>query len=151
VLKLNLYYNSINLIEYSNLRIFDFYKNHGFNFLLKEQPKLMIAKWIQDTKVANEYGIDPSSKAYWLSELSDSLSDELINNIYDIDILSALAKFRYNPGRLKYNCDITISMALLSVLYQDEIELEVNKDQINERYQLPSISFIRVGNTFKVM
>lgn len=31
VLKLNILFNSINLIEYSNLRIFDFYKNHGFN------------------------------------------------------------------------------------------------------------------------
>lgn len=151
VLKLNLYYNAINLIEYSNLRIFDFYKNHGFNHLLKERPRLMIAKWIQDTKVANEYGIDPSSKAYWLAELSDSITDEWVNNIFDIDILSALAKFRYNPGRLKYNCDITISMALLAVLYQDEIELEVIREQTNERYQLPSITFVRIGNTFKVM
>ncbi len=151
VLKMNIYYNAINLVEYSNLRIFDFYKNHGFNHLLKERPKLMIAKWIQDSKVANDFGIDPNTKHHWLAELSDQMTEEWINNIYDIGILSALAKFRYTPGRGRYNCDITISMALLAVLYQDEIELEVITEQQEQRYQGPGIKFKRSGNAFKVM
>lgn len=150
VLKLNLYYDSINLIEYSNIRIFDFYKHHGFNHLLKERPKLMIAKWIRDSKVANDFGIDPNSKHHWLAELSDQMTDEWISNLYDIDIISALAKFRYSPGKGRYNCDITISMGLLAVLYQDEIELEVIKEQAEERYSLPGITFKRSGNAFKV-
>ena len=52
-----------------------------------------------DSKVSNTFGIDPSSKPSWLAELSDSMTDEWINNIHDTEILSALAKFRYNPQR----------------------------------------------------
>lgn len=155
VLKGNIYYNAINLIEYSQIRIFDFYKDAGYSHLLKERPKLMIAKWIQDSKVSNEYGIDPSTKPYWLSELNDYLlSDntfEALNKIYDPEILTALAKFRYNPGRGRYNCDITITMALLAVLFEDEKELEVKKSQDQERYSLPNITYKRVGNTFKII
>lgn len=147
VLKLNIYYNAINLIEFSNTRIFDFYKTHGYNYLLKEQPKLILAKYIMDSKVSNTFGIDPSSKPSWLAELSDSMTDEWINNIHDTEILSALAKFRYNPQKGRYNCDITISMALLAVLYEDERELEVQSHQ-QARYRMPVMSFKRNGNAF---
>jgi len=155
VLKLNIYYNSINLIEYSNLRIFDYYKGMRANHLLKERPKLMIAKWIQDSKVANDYGIDPNTKPHWLSELRDYLIDNKTYNkiqlIKDPEILLALAKFKYNPGKLRFNCDITISVALLVVLFEDEIELEVVKHQKEQRHKAPAIRYKRVGNAFKVV
>jgi len=148
VVKLNIYYNAINLIEYSNLRIFDYYKNHGLSYLLKERPKLSIAKWINDTKVANDYGIDPQSKPFWLSSLSDQMTDEWINSLYDVDIISALSKFRYEPSKGRYNCDTTISMSLLSVLYDDERELEVQKYQETTRHRFPGVAYKRNGNAF---
>jgi hypothetical protein len=155
VLKLNIYYDAINLIEYSNLRIFDFYKAKGFNYLLKERPRLMIAKWIQDSKVENTYGIDPNTKHHWLSELKDYLIDNntygKIKEIKDPEILMALAKFKYTPGKGRYNCDLTICMALLSVLFEDERELEVVKSMETEQRRNPSIKYKRVGNAFKVI
>ena len=66
-----------------------------------------------------------------------------------MDILTALAKYRYIPGK-KYNCDITITMALLAVLFEDEAELEVKKYQETERYSLPKFRSVRSGNSFKV-
>ena len=152
VLKLNIWYNAVNLIEYSNIRIFDFYKDNGFSYLLKERPTLMISRWIQNSQVNNQYGIDPNTKPYWLSELNDLLLEndfDFIKKLFDVDILTALAKYRYIPGK-KYNCDITITMALLAVLFEDEAELEVKKYQETERYSLPKFRYVRSGNSFKV-
>jgi hypothetical protein len=149
VLKLNIMYNAINLIEYSNLRIFDFYKNHGFSHMLKERPQMMISRWIQNTQVNNQYGIDPSSKPFWLSALSDFIKKgdySFINNCYDEGLLRALSRFRYDPSR-RYNCDITISMALLVVLFEDEAEIEVIKHQ-EKRYETPRFGYKRISNNF---
>lgn len=149
VLKLNILYGSINLIEYSNLRIFDFYKNHGFSHLLKERPQMMLARWIANSQVNNQYGIDPSSKPYWLSTLSDYVKRnnfQFVDNCYDEGLLRALSKFRYDPSK-KYNCDITISMALLAVLFEDEAEIEVKKNQAS-RIETPRFHYKRIGNNF---
>ena len=149
VLKLNIFYGAINLIEYSNLLIFKFYQNHGFNYLLKERPQLMIARWIQNSQVNNQYGIDPSSKPHWLTTLSDFIKRDdyrFVENCNDEGLLAALAKFRYDPNK-KYNCDITISMALLSVLFEDEAEIAVTKNQ-TARYETPRFHYKRIGNNF---
>ena len=69
-----------------------------------------------------------------------------INNCYDEGLLRALAKFRYDPTK-KYNCDITISMALLVVLFEDEAEIEVIKHQ-EKRYDTPRFGYKRISNNF---
>ena len=109
----------------------------------------MIARWIVNSQVNNVYCIDPSSKPYWLSTLADFIKRndyQFIRNCFDEGLLRALSKFRYNPGK-KYNCDITISMALLSVLFEDEAEIEVIKSQ-PQRFESPRFSYKRVGNKF---
>lgn len=153
VLKLNILYGSINLIEYSNLRIFDFYDKYRFSSMLKERPSLAIAKMIQNSNVNNRYGIDPATKPHWISMLSDFLRKgdfDFINNCFDIDLLRAIAKFRYNPGHSRYNCDITISLALCVVLLDDEEELEVVSNQ-EERYKEDKFVFRRIGNRIDIL
>lgn len=130
-IKLGIYYSVINLIEWSNIRIFDYYKRNGMEHLLKERPEMTISKYIGNSKTNNVFGIDPSTKPHWLSGLRDYLSfKENIDKMDDIEQIQAFAKFKYDPSGKKYNCDITISSALSLVCYEDETELEaVSTDQ----------------------
>lgn len=128
--QLCMYYSAINLIEWSNIRIFDWYDDNGLSYMLKERPRFVTANWFKDSKVENRYGIDPNSKSHWLKMLDDFLDDSVISNMCDIEQIRAFAKFRYDPQK-KYNCDITISSALNVVCLEDEKHLliETTKDR----------------------
>lgn len=106
--KLCLYYRAKNLIEWSNIRIFDWYERHNFTFLLKERPEMMIANWIKNSSVSNRYGIDPSTKIHWLSLLSEYIKDNWYKFRSDRQI-DAFIKFKLDPN---YNCDVTMGSAL---------------------------------------
>lgn len=131
--KMAIAYNTIEkvLVEYSNLRIFDYYETKGVEALLQERPDLAIASMIDKTKVANKYGIDPATKPHWLATLNQQLLGENgkcepVRKILDLYILKRLAKFVYHPGRGKYNCDTTITCALNAVQrlqFNKEIEM----------------------------
>ena len=125
--KLVYYYFAMNLIEYSNLRIFDWYKKNGFEYLLRERPEFVLSAWIRNSKVENKYGIDPNTKIHWLGLLKKKLLDPVfVNQIYDIEAINAFLKFKLDP---KYNCDITISAALTAVQEQEDKEIIVNEEK----------------------
>lgn len=110
------YYGAMNLIEYSKVRIMDWYKAHGFEGMLMERPTFVSAALIDDSKATNRYGIDPSTKIHWLKYLSDWLADKThIDECYFVDLLNAWAKYRYDSTGKKYNCDITIATSLCHV------------------------------------
>ncbi len=124
-IKLGIYYNFINLIEWSNIRIFDFYKKNGMEYILKERPDMVISRYVLKSNTTNTYGIDPSTKPHWLAILKDYLSvKENIDKMDDIEQIDAFARFKYDPTGKKYNCDITIASALSLVCYEDETELQ---------------------------
>jgi hypothetical protein len=124
------YYNAINLIEYSKIRIIDWYKNNGFAQLLKLRPELVTASWVDESKVTNRYGIDPATKIHWLTMLRDYLKDQShIEQFNHPELLNAFAKFKYDPSGARYNCDITIAAALCEVLDADERELMVQESK----------------------
>lgn len=126
-------YNAINLIEWSKVRIFDWYKKNRLTSLLKERPQFVLAKLINDSKQVNEYGIDPSTKPDWLKMLRDYLAiKENIDKIFFVELLEAWANFKYDPSGKKYNCDITISTALSIVLEEDEQLLKVASEEEKE-------------------
>lgn len=125
-IKLSIYYNLINLIEWSNIRIFDFYKRNQMEHYLKERPDMIIARYVQKSNTNNTYGIDPSTKPHWLAILKDHLSvKENIDKMDDIEQIDAFARFKYDPSGRKYNCDVTISSSLSIVCYEDETELQI--------------------------
>ena len=128
-------YNAINLIEYSKIRIFDWYIKNGFESLLKERPEFIMAAMIQKTVTINRYGIDPASKPHWLAYLKDDLTADAIEKIDDVDLLSFLIKFKYDPSGKRYNCDVTICVALLSVLGRDDEHLLIDRgeEEVRER------------------
>lgn len=127
--KLTYYYNSRNLIEWSNILIFDWYKRNGMEFLLALRPDLSIARWIVDSKVNNNYGIDPSTKREWLKILKQTLKAEPseIERMVDLDLIKAFINYKLDP---KYNCDLTIAASLCMVqvnetMYADEEDEEI--------------------------
>lgn len=110
------YYKALNLVEYSKIRILDWYKLHNFEGLLMERPSFVSAALIDDSRAQNRYGIDPSTKIDWLKYLSDWLADKThIDECVFPELLAAWAKYRYDPTGRKYNCDITIATSLCQV------------------------------------
>ena len=124
--KLFYYYYAMNLIEWSNVRIFSWYERNGFEFLLKERPEFVLSTWIMRSKVENRYGIDPSTKIHWLGLLKKLLlKPGFIDNMYDIDQINA---FIHYVLKKDYNCDITISSSLCAVQIE-EAKLQVAEVQ----------------------
>jgi hypothetical protein len=114
------------LIEYSNLRIFDYYETNNVELLLQPRPDFIIANMIGNSKVVNKYGIDPASKPHWLSKLNDYLLGEdgdcnPVRKILDPYILDRIIRFKYNPGKGKYNDDTIITMALNIVQREEQV------------------------------
>jgi len=120
------YGRALNLIEWSKILIIDWYRNHKFESLLRPRPRFLTARFVGDSKAKNDYGIDPSTKPFWLKMHKEYLS--VRSNIEQCDsvlMLTRWAKFKYEPGReKKYNCDVTISTSLATVAYEE------NKDEM---------------------
>lgn len=123
--KLCMYYKAPNLIEYSNISIFNWYKNNGFEGYLKERPQIAYAN-IKDSRVNNRYGVDPGTKNEWLIMYRDYIED-YADIMYDMHQIDRALKFRNDK---KYNCDITISSALAVCHARDNVNIKVNRDQL---------------------
>lgn len=122
--KLCMYYKSPNLIEYSNISIFNWYKNNGFEGYLKERPQIAYAN-IKDSRVNNRYGVDPGTKNEWLIMYRDYIED-YSDIMYDMHQIDRALKFRNDK---KYNCDITISSALAVCHARDNVNIKINRNQ----------------------
>jgi len=110
-----------NLIEWSNIAIFDWYKNNDFDHLLKERPEIAYAT-IKDSKVNNRFGVDPNTKPVWIEHFSSYVED-YADNIYDLVIVQKLRDFRSKD----HNCDITISVMLAYEGILDDIKKGYDK------------------------
>jgi len=148
--KLCILYNSINLIEWSKVRIIDFYKLNALHTYLKERPQFVLARLIKESKQVNEYGIDAATKPDWLKILRDYLAvPENIKKVYFPELLEAWANFVYDPSGRKYNCDITISTSLNLVLEEDERFMNVSSEKKEKRRRpLPVFQSDEHGNLF---
>jgi len=122
--KLCFYYNASNLIEYSNLLILKWYKDNGFEYMLKERPEIAYAN-VKISTMQNKFGIDPATKFEWIKMLRDYISANC-DKIDDEEQLVKFLKFRLDPD---YNCDITISSSLAEVNQQDSKDIEVKTSQ----------------------
>lgn len=105
------YYSAMVNIEYSNLRIFQWFEDHNFGSLLMPRPQMALAGRVLNTQVSNRFGTDKSLKPHILAILRDRLTDDYIDRMFFIEQVEALSKFRYDPSGKKYNCDITIATA----------------------------------------
>jgi len=122
--KLCWYYNAPNLIEWSNIAIFNWYRNNGFEGYLKERPMIAYAN-VKESRVRNKYGVDPGTKMEWLIAYRDYIED-YAEVMYDAIQVEKAIKFR---NEKKYNCDITISSSLAIIHAKDNVNIKVNRDQ----------------------
>jgi hypothetical protein len=120
--KLCWYYMAPNLIEWSNIGIFGWYERNGFEHFLRERPRIAYAN-IKESKASNRYGIDPSTKSYWITAYRDYIEDNY-QKMYDQDQVIAAINFINDKD---YNCDITISSALCIVHELDDRNLAVKQ------------------------
>ena len=126
---LSMYYFGKNLIEWSKILIIEWYIRNNLEAALKERPEFVLARMIERSQATNFYGIDPSTKPHWLVKMADYLNvKENIDKCYFPELLKAWAKFKYAPGKIRYNCDITISTSLLEIFGEDIREMEVISD-----------------------
>jgi len=134
-IKLCLYYGECqNLIEYSNVLIFDYYKRRGYEFLLKERPAMVISQYVKDGQASQRYGIEQSFIPHSLNMWRDFIKQDdyaVIDKMYDLEMIEAFAKFRKDKN---YNCDITISCALnvASDIEDQEIAVYSQSDEDEE-------------------
>jgi hypothetical protein len=145
--KLTIHYNAINLIEHSKILIIQWYKNNGFETLLKERPGMMIASYIKDSKSVNRYGIDPSTKIHWLTSLRKFLEiPENIERMDDIEQITSFASYRYDPTGKRYNCDTTIASSLCIVCLDDDRELQIRDSNPQDEVSKGLMVYRRKGD-----
>ena len=123
-----LFYRCQNNIEYSNIRIFYYYRDNNFEHLLKERPRLAFANKLVDSSLSNPWGTDKTLKPQILAIQADALTDEYIANMFFINQITAFSRFKYNPGE-KFNCDITIASAECEVSFKEDLEIVVKSEK----------------------
>lgn len=102
-----------NLIEWSNITIFNWMRNNGFGRLIKERPEIAYAN-VANSRVQNRDGIDPSTKHAWITMASDWISSGGASRLYDPETVDKLLSFR-----LDKNCDESISFMLALLNMRD--------------------------------
>jgi len=147
-IKLCCYYNMCeNLIEWSNINIFDYYKNKGFEFLLKERPQISYAS-SKFSKVENKYGVDPNTKHVWEEHYASYIEDYFFL-MYDFESVTRALAYRKTVGRDKHNCDVTISnmLALEHMLDNKHMGIEVeDTNELDNEFEMPIGGYIDSEN-----
>jgi hypothetical protein len=126
--KMCYYFNAMNLIEWSNISIFNWYITNGFEWMLKERPMVAYAN-VKDSKATNKYGIDPSTKFEWIKRYGQYIEDHA-DKMYDMEQIVKAA--RYDDT---VNCDITISSSLAVLNYEDVKAYSVVTTSESEHYE----------------
>lgn len=135
-IKLCVYYGYCqNLIEYSNVLIFDYYKRWGMEYLLKERPSLVISQYVNDPKAHQRYGVEQSFIPHALKMLKEEFRADdyaLVHRLYDLEMIEKFIAFRTTDG---YNCDITIGCALNIAAATEDRELDVYREEEEEELE----------------
>lgn len=131
--KLCYMYQAKNLIEYSNILIFTWYSNHGMEWMLQERPYIAQAKYIENSKVANQYGMDTALLPYAYKLWSDYLSvPENVKNLVSLTQINAFINFRIAKD---YNCDVSTGSAINILFLKEDEELMMLEPQTVEKQE----------------
>ena len=134
--KLSVYFQTMNMIEYTKILIFDYYEQFGLEGFLAPRPDLVIVSNIDRSMVSNKYGMPSSLIPHMLTKLRDwLLVPGNIENIPFDFVLKAFSEFK----RAKhYNCDITMAMVSLMSQFEEyllDLEEERKDERPPERYR----------------
>ena len=133
--KLSLYYQTMNMIEYTKILIFEYYEKYGLEGFLAPRPDLVIVANIDRSMASNKYGMPSSLIPHMLTKLRDWLLVEgNIENIPFDFVLKAFSEFK----RAKhFNCDITMAMGCIMA----QLEEYLLEGQEENRQQQPQQRF----------
>lgn len=141
------YYHSCkNLIEWSNITIFQWYKSNGWEHLLRLRPQFISAT-IKHSQVDNKYGIDPNSKSHWEDLYSDYIN-QYSQCIQTMEACERYIAYRRNKPGDRYNCDLTIAdMLAYLCLYRFGQIIDRKKNE-NKR-TVPMIGYVSVNGVIQ--
>lgn len=133
------------LIEWSNDAPLDWYKQNGWEYLLKERPQSTYADVI-NSQAVNKYGIDPSTKRVWEEHYATYI-EEYCQNMMDPEQVGRALAYRKTKG---YNCDETISYMLAWEHIKDDIHCGVvARETQKENTSKPLFGTIKTGSGFQ--
>jgi hypothetical protein len=133
-----IYYDTKALVEYSKIRILDFWSNWGAANRLKERPEAILKS---GHKNKNQYGVymTPDVKNQGIDAIKVDISTGLLEDIYFMDLLDDLA----NAGNK--NADMFIAY-LLCKLYELEMSIkpiDISSNNVQEdEYKFPTYKFV---------
>ena len=141
-------YGARNLIEWSNIGIFGWAERMGLLRWVKERPRVAYADVI-NSKVNNQYGVDPNTRSFWISSYADYIEDHY-ENMWDLWQINRALRFKEktDTGK-KYNCDVTISSSLAYVHYLDEIEYIPSPDKVSTEERIEFVYFTAVNGVIQ--
>ena len=139
------------LIEWSNDSPMDWFKNNGWEFLLKERPLITQAEMI-DSGTVNRYGVDPNTKHVWEERYAQYIEDYYHHMLNPRQVEKALG-YRKRKG---FNCDESIAYMLAWEHLQDDIHLGVkvrnNKEKSKTKTLTPmGMGYIMDGGTIRAI
>lgn len=133
-----IYYDTKALIEYSKIRILDFWRNWGAANRLKERPEAILKP---GHKNRNQYGIYPTPDVInkGIEAIKTDISTGLLEQIYFMDLLDDLA----NAGEKNADIHMAYLMCKLYELEQAVRPKDIsNNNQPEEKYKFPSFKFV---------
>jgi hypothetical protein len=145
-----MYYGAMNLIEWSNITIFDWYKNNEFEHYLKERPAITYAT-VKDSLMTNKYGVDPQTKYIWENNFKEYIQSYAYRWWDKVGVERAIA-YRASTENKRYNCDITIGEMLAFQNFKDSEGQKIGMIEVNVKKKaaamIKGLSFMRkiVGN-----
>jgi hypothetical protein len=131
-----------NLIEWSNITIFNWYRQNGFSHLLRQRPEVAYANMAK-SQVQNRDGIDPNTRHVWVEMGQNWIRKGGAYKIWDLQLLDKL--IRYNG---EDNCDETDAL-LIAILHKNDIP-RVNKEQVQEKPFQPRRYGLRGGKLVRL-
>jgi hypothetical protein len=111
-----------NLIEWSNITIFHWYRRNGFGHLIKGRPEVAYAA-VRKSNVQNKDGIDPNTKGAWETMTCDYLTKGGAFKIRDIETVDKLIRYTR-----EVNCDESIAF-MLAVVHKNDV-VRVSREKV---------------------
>lgn len=109
-----------NLIEYSNILIFDWYRRNGFSRLIRQRPETAYAA-MNKSNVQSRDGIDPNTKYVW-EQIAVDWVEKNAHRINDVQLIDKLIKYRSDK-----NCDESIAFMLSLLHAHDNAKVELTE------------------------
>ena len=125
----------LNLVEYSNLRLFDWYDHHGLGHLLAERPDVVYQNMVNST-VQNRRGLDTQAQVYAISYLGDLLVNGGTLKMWDEQDIEELISYR--P---EMNSDRVIAMAHVAVQLKQMEWAVMHRQNKLAKPRMPGFSF----------